>query len=513
MDSHTRSNQNEHKNQPKQAELQSHDEEYTPALDSDELQLRPDQKQFTPKQVIQLQRTIGNQATLQLMRKRDAKPRDYSRLKMLQRDEKSGGLPPPPDYDDEPSDEKTDVAPPFMSEVSGQNFNYGTGLPAPESTIKQFNDISNPVRYADKVFGAYMQHLQHDPDDKTFTDFWQDNEIERLAEGWVKMDSKDQKTNQYALSELVKEDERVEHAVSAKQFEQSDETVGKISETLETGVNVSSITGAGFSTAEGVKLASQLKDGIGAVNTASGVFEATFGSILSIAWLPLLIGYEAVRAVKYHKRRRDGYKTRMDALKDTKQSKDDIKLFDIAKYAYKKTRRAFIYSMTKIALKIVRMIALIITLLTGGTSAVVTASIAAIAAAVETSTLLFRKIKGLGKLMMGTRGKNREKNAEQLVKLAKGGRDDAAQTIIDVDPFDEATMKAFRVIGNKVAPLLIDTSLNPVTNSRQVMQGLEKPANAKDLIFMLQKRPEEGGWTAEHETMLARSLANTMLSQ
>ena len=272
----------------------------------------------------------------------------------------------------------------------------------------------------------------------------------------------------------------------------------------------------GFSVKSGVDIAIKLKDGIGTLlETTATAFEKIVSTIIGFVWLPLLIGYEAIRAFKYHRRRRDGYKKRMDELEGKdKKTKEESKLHGIAKYAYKKTKRAFRTSMAKIALRIVRMISLIITVLTGGTTAAVTGAIAAIAAIVESTETLYRKIKGLGKYLTGSRGKNREKNSEELVALAKGGNTDAAQTILDVNPFDEFTMRQFRKLGNKVAPVLMGgTTINPITNSREVMQGLEKPQDAQTLIFMLQNRPENGGWTAEHETMLERAIANTMVSQ
>jgi hypothetical protein len=471
-------------------------------IDGGDLLLRQGQEAYTPKQVLQLQRVIGNQATLQLMRKAKAKqPINFSGLKIVQRDPKSGGLPPPP-------------APPLFSESTGLTPTepLTTGLPTPESTMKKNMGEPDPAKFAVAVLRDYTLVLQTDPTDATYTQYWQENEIDQLATGWLEMLPEQQEQFQYLMTQLIQQSPELEIAVTAKSFEQSDETVGKGLEVVEAGINVSALTSSGFTTADGVELAGQLKDGIETVKTVGGVFEASFGSILSIAWLPLMIGYEAVRAFKYHKKRRDGYKTAMDSHKDA-TDEDGIKLHDIAKYAYKKTSRAFRYSIAKIALKIVRMIALIITLLTGGTSAVVTASIAAIAAAVETLGSLYRKIKGFIKKIRGTRGANRNKNAEELVKLAKGGNEAAAQTIIDVDPFDATTMKAMRAITNKLGAKLVGTGVNPVTNSRNLLAGLEKPKAPSELILLLQTRAQNGGWTAEHETMLVRALANTMASQ
>jgi len=504
--------------------------EFGAPIEDGDMLLRSGQDNYTPKQVLQLQRVLGNQATIQLVRKVDSKPRDFTKLKMVQRDTQSGGLPPPPPENDSQSgglppppqydDEKEDSndPPPFMSEVTGQggpNFEISNDEKQ-ESTLKEFNGITDPVTYAHKALKKYRAHLQNNPNDTTFTQNWHDWEVEQVAEGWANMKEDDQKSYQHVVSQLVLEDQRIEYAVSAKQFEQSDETVGKISEGLETGLNVSAVTGAGFSVGTGVDIAVKLKDGIGTLlTTSASAFEKIVSTIIGFVWLPLLIGYEAIRAFHYHKRRRDGYKSRMDSLEGKdKKDKDESKLYEISKYAYKKTKRAFNTSMAKIALRIVRMISLVVTVLTGGTSASITGAIAAITAVVESTETLYRKIKGLGKIIMGSRGKNREKNAEELVKLAKNGNEDAAQTILDVNPFDEFTMRQFRKLSNKVAPTLLGgSSINPITNSREIMQGLEKPQDAQTLIFMLQNRPENGGWTAEHETMLERSLANTMVSQ
>lgn len=481
---------------------------------------------YSPDQVLQLQRIIGNKATIQLMRKNGVLPNTIQRDTQSgglpppppENDTQSGGLPPPPQYDEDNKDEKGNDPPPFFSE--------STGLGSPQfedfkeneqqtSSIDSLSNVDDPIQYATRALGKYITHLQQNPNDKTFTNNWQDWEIERLAEGWVEMDEKQQKNNQYAISQLVLENQKVEEAVSAKQFEKSDENIGKKLELAEHGLNASMVVSAGFSVGTGVELAIKLKDGIGAVlSTTATAFEKLLSTIIGFAWLPLLIGYEAVKAFHYHKRRRDGFKTRVDALEGKQdKTKDEAKLYDVAKYGYKKTRRAFSTSMAKIALRVVRMIALIITVLTGGTTAAVTGAIAAISAIVESSETLYRKIKGFGKWVSGSRGANRKKNAEELVKLAKGGNTDAAQTILDVNPFDELTMKTLRKLANKLPTSLTGDGINPITNSRDVLQGLSKPQSPQDLIFLLQNRPEQGGWTSEHETMLERALANTMVSQ
>jgi len=492
-----------------------------PIEDSDML-LRSGQDDYTPKQIMQLQRVLGNQATLQLVRKQKPQGRDFTKLKMVQRDEKGGlpppppendnesrGLPPPPDYDE---DNKSDDPPPLFSESTGLSLNNSQQT----SSIKSLHHLINmPDKFAKEVLNKYTAHLQLNPNDKTFTQNWKDFEVDAFAEGWVEIPANEQKGHQYAVSQLVLEDQRVETAVSAKQFEKSDQNIGKKLEKAEGALNVGMITSAGFSVGKGVEIALKLKDGIGELlKTTFNAFEKTLNMIIGFVWLPLLIGYEVVKAFHYHKRRRDGFKTRMDALEGKNdKTKEESKLYNVAKYGYKKTRRAFATSMAKIALRVVRMISLIITVLTGGTTAAVTGAIAAISAIVESSETLYRKVKGLIKIGLGTRGKNRQKNAEELVKLAKNGNVDAAQTILDVNPFDEFTMKNLRKLANKLPTSITGDGINPVTNSRDLLQGLSKPESAQDLIMLLQNRPENGGWTAEHETMLERAIANVMVSQ
>jgi hypothetical protein len=182
------------------------------------------------------------------------------------------------------------------------------------------------------------------------------------------------------------------------------------------------------------------------------------------AFASLSIGMDLLKAFVYHKRRRDGYKAGMDRAGIDTDGKTDIeptsaenlmKLAngEIAYYAYNKTKRAFNSTIIKMSLKVVKWIAYAITLLSGGTSALVSGVIALSADIARSLINLGQKMKGLWKAIAGTRGANRKKYAKQLVIMATEGNDDAIQTIWDVNPFDEArgvTKEAWNETGGRI---------------------------------------------------------------
>ncbi len=77
-----------------------------------------------------------------------------------------------------------------------------------------------------------------------------------------------------------------------------------------------------------------------------------------------------------------------------------------------------------------------ITMLSGGTTAAVTGTLAVGADILRVSTAAGLKIWGAIKAIKGTKGKARGENAEQLVIQATKGNQEALRVIYDVDPFD-----------------------------------------------------------------------------
>jgi hypothetical protein len=176
--------------------------------------------------------------------------------------------------------------------------------------------------------------------------------------------------------------------------------------------------------------------------------EGLFERVVAKVFAPIAIGYNLLKAYKYHKTRRDGYYAAMersgidkdgktDVKPDTPDNIEKIRLGAVAHYAYKKTSRAFWTSLVNMALRTVKWISYAITVLSGGTTAVVTGALALAADITRALIGISSKLKGFWKAVTGRRGAMRKKNATELVRLAKKGNEDAIQTIWDVNPFDE----------------------------------------------------------------------------
>jgi hypothetical protein len=111
---------------------------------------------------------------------------------------------------------------------------------------------------------------------------------------------------------------------------------------------------------------------------------------------------------------------------------------DLAKsliYGFAKVKRALYWNITKFGLSLSKSIARIVTLLTGGATALVTESIALAADLASAVMTIGRKAKGIFKAIRGTRGKARGQNAEMIYDSAMKGDKRALKLIIAFKPF------------------------------------------------------------------------------
>ncbi len=228
----------------------------------------------------------------------------------------------------------------------------------------------------------------------------------------------------------------------------------------------------------------------------------------------LAIGYDLIRAFKYHKTRRDGYKAAMDRVgmdekgttdlePTTAESLMKLSVGDAAFYAWNKTKRAFNSTVVKIALKVTKWIAYAITMLSGGTTAVVTGTIALTADIVRALMNLGQQFKGVIKALSGTRGANRKKYAKQLVMLAVEGNADAIQTLWDVNPFDEAQL-AMKGSWNATGGKLFGKS--------SAITTIPKPENIEEFTHLLTSKTG-GGYNGKQIITLINAVAGTMKSK
>lgn len=214
-----------------------------------------------------------------------------------------------------------------------------------------------------------------------------------------------------------------------------------------TGQTVSTL-GSVFNISQGAKIITQIHSTSGGGTFLAKAMENLTEFILGQAFAGLAIGFDLLKAFRYQKRRRDGYKAAMErtgvdskgkseAQPDSAQAMEDIRVGKAAYYAYNKTKRAFRTTMVKLLLRVVRWISWAITALSGGTTAMVTATLALASDITRNMIFLGRKMKGIWKWLRNKRGKARKHNANELLQLAHGGNENALQTIMDVNPFDE----------------------------------------------------------------------------
>ncbi|GEM_PF-1505852 len=229
-------------------------------------------------------------------------------------------------------------------------------------------------------------------------------------------------------------------------LDQRDQGTSLEDKALGTADVAANVSGIGFTIIDGVETINRLKQGASGGDILADALQGAVLWILGKAFAGIVLGINLINLFNKHIRRMAGYKAAMTRLgvendgtisEETQQDADKNRLANISLYAFKKTRRAVAYSTVKIVLKILKWISYAITLASGGTTAIITATTAIISDLTRLFTGFGLKIKGAFKALGGTRGKARQRNASELLALAIGGDDDALQTIMDVNPFDE----------------------------------------------------------------------------
>lgn len=104
-------------------------------------------------------------------------------------------------------------------------------------------------------------------------------------------------------------------------------------------------------------------------------------------------------------------------------------------YGYAKVKRALYWNIGKFGIGLSKTIARLVTLLTGGATALVTESIALAADLATAAMTLGRKAKGIYKAIRGTRGKARLQNAGVIYDRAMQGDARALKLMIALKPF------------------------------------------------------------------------------
>ncbi len=118
-------------------------------------------------------------------------------------------------------------------------------------------------------------------------------------------------------------------------------------------------------------------------------------------------------------------------------------------YALPKMKRGVLSRFTKFLFSLAKMILHIITLISGGASAMVTEAGALTITLAQGAITFGRGVKAIYKIIKGTRGKNRETNAKTLLDAALNNQPEALTMVRELNPFPfmEKWMTRARTVG------------------------------------------------------------------
>jgi hypothetical protein len=125
----------------------------------------------------------------------------------------------------------------------------------------------------------------------------------------------------------------------------------------------------------------------------------------------------------------------MKALQDSLKSNKDEGLQEALGYSYDKVKRSVWEGFADVVINVTQSICRVITVLSGGTAAVVTSIIDAAGTIAKTVKTLIHAGKGFYKWVIGTRGVNRKLGAGEIVGYAASGNPDAIKVIHTFKPF------------------------------------------------------------------------------
>ncbi len=402
--------------------------------------------------VLRLQRTLGNQATMQLMGKSHNKINRTLNLRMagaIQREGDDEGIVEEQAHDHDNSsleglpevdssarreEDNTEPAPPKLSDPSALNVMNDRDR---VKFINRFINNDDPrkiqPRFLHRVW-YQARRVRNDPNDPF-------NKPEFRA----KVESADWS---WMLEATSVEELKTLHQMRNAYLNQEDIDKSPWEQFKKGTQGTASVASAGFTVLEGVETIKKIADNNdGGTDAFGSVMENVILWIMGKIFAGVAIGFDLIKAFGYHKKRRDGYKAALDRagideetdlseLEPGTMSEDKLAVAEVAQYAYKKTSRAYSYTIAKIITKLVKWIMYAITMTTGGATAAVTGTLAIGADIVRVSAASALKLKGAIKALMGTKGQARAQNADVLVKQASKGSEEAMRVIYDVDPFD-----------------------------------------------------------------------------
>jgi len=174
-------------------------------------------------------------------------------------------------------------------------------------------------------------------------------------------------------------------------------------------------------------------DGVGStLEKLAGIFEVPPINVL----LPVAQAIFRIHAVIVKRKHMKAFKALMGNNKgDVKQAKKSkTALADkgaIGAYGYAKTKRGFWLRVIKAAISIGQLIARMITLITGGTATLISEAVTVAGSLSQGVIKVGQSLKGIYKMVMGKRGKRRLEGANWIVDAALDGDQEMLQFLVD----------------------------------------------------------------------------------
>jgi hypothetical protein len=170
----------------------------------------------------------------------------------------------------------------------------------------------------------------------------------------------------------------------------------------------------------------------------------------------------------------------------------DANLLEATQHGYSKVRRRFWEGVYKLISQIIKVVAHLITVLSGGTAAMVSELVAFGATILEGVVKVVHKVKGFFKWLLNKRGAHRQQSGERIVDSALKKELTALQLLVSLDPMG--------MIGRQKQALKYGYGDPP------------KPANTDEMIEFLNTMrfsPDKYGSIEEYKEFVAAKLKST----
>lgn len=172
-------------------------------------------------------------------------------------------------------------------------------------------------------------------------------------------------------------------------------------------------------------------DAVASFSTISGIVMGYVGVIRGA--IKFVQGI--LKSVKAWKRRKALDRTRKSAGERLQSGTPSAApVYAAAEYGFNKVHRFFVETIAQAVMKLAKFISSLINLVTGGTTLVITGTIDLLNGAAKGIMQAYHGIKAIYKERKGTKGVNRMKNAQALIRAARAGDPDAVKLLLKLKP-------------------------------------------------------------------------------